>query len=192
MPDADRHETDVDSTDVEDEQRQQVHSDDSRAGRRYRPGRGGFDPEAAALAARTKYARRQRIVLIVLLAAVVTAVIAALAWPVVWWVHVLIDLGLVGYLVYLRRQVRIEEDIRSRRLARLSGDSDDDASDEGYEPEPAEYAEHESEEYSAEDRAPGEGDPTTQAVMVDIDEEDPMFDELDERTWRPYRRASGE
>ena len=63
----------------EDDEARQVHSDDVRAGRRYRPGRGGFDPEAAAQAARAKYAHRQRTVLLLLIAAITTAVLAVQA-----------------------------------------------------------------------------------------------------------------
>src|SRR5687768_8828976 len=54
---------------------------------RYRPGRGGFDPEAAALAARRRYAFRQRVVLTMLIMALVTGVIAAFALSGLWWVH---------------------------------------------------------------------------------------------------------
>ncbi|NMH98477.1 hypothetical protein [Pseudonocardia acidicola] len=88
---------------------------------RYRPGRGGFDPEAAALAARARYAIRQRIVLSLLALAGITALVAGIAMPTLWWLHALIDLALVGYLVYLRRQVRMEETIRARRAARMAG-----------------------------------------------------------------------
>jgi hypothetical protein len=88
---------------------------------RYRRGRGGFDPEAAALAARTRYAFRQRVVLAMLITALVTGVIAAVAVAGLWWAHGAVDLALVGYLVYLRRQVRLEEAIRERRAARMAG-----------------------------------------------------------------------
>ncbi len=88
---------------------------------RYRPGRGGFDPEAARLAARARYVVRQRVVLGLLVAAVASAVVAALVLRPAWWVHGGVDLALVGYLVYLRRQVRLEEAIRERRAARLAG-----------------------------------------------------------------------
>ena len=88
---------------------------------RYRPGRGGFDPEAAALAARARYAFRQRVVLAMLVVALVTGVVAAVAVPGLWWPHSAVDLALVGYLVYLRRQVRLEEAIRERRAARMAG-----------------------------------------------------------------------
>jgi hypothetical protein len=88
---------------------------------RYRPGRGGFDPEAAALAARARYAFRQRVVLAMLIIALGTGVIAAVGVPGMWWPHGAVDLALVGYLVYLRRQVRLEEAIRERRAARMAG-----------------------------------------------------------------------
>lgn len=88
---------------------------------RYRPGRGGFDPEAAALTASARYSLRQRVVLAMLATVVLTAVAAALAVPWLWWVHVAADLALAGYLFYLRRQVRLEEAIRERRAARMAG-----------------------------------------------------------------------
>src|SRR5690349_11574427 len=86
----------------------------------YRPGRGGFDPEAAEIAARAKYRFRQRTVVILLAIAVITGVVAGFLFPLAWWGHGAIDVVLVGYLVYLRRQVRIEEEIRQRRLARFN------------------------------------------------------------------------
>ncbi len=88
---------------------------------RYRAGRGGFDAEAAAMIARARYAFRQRVVLAMLVAAVATGVAAAAALPGVWWAHGAVDVMLVGYLVYLRRQVRMEEAIRTRRAARMAG-----------------------------------------------------------------------
>jgi len=88
---------------------------------RYRPGRGGFDPAAAAVAAQARYAFRRRIVFALLVATVVTGVTAVLVAPVLWWLHGSVDVLLVGYLVYLRRQVRMEETIRERRAARMAG-----------------------------------------------------------------------
>src|SRR6266540_6974948 len=46
--------------------------------RRYRPGRGGFDPEAAAVIARAKYGFRQRVVLAMIVGIVLTAVFAGI------------------------------------------------------------------------------------------------------------------
>jgi hypothetical protein len=160
--------------------------------RRYRPGRGGFDPEAAALTARAKYAFRQRVVLAMLLLAVATAVTAAVVYPVVWWAHGAIDMSLVGYLAYLRRQVRIEEEIRERRLARMA------AARRAAAPPRAE------EDYDTVERpAPvavsvpvARNEPPRithpHAVVVDIDDEDPAFDELDDLDSLRYRRAVGE
>jgi hypothetical protein len=100
---------------------------------RYRPGRGGYDPHAAALTARARYAFRRRMVLALLILAVGTAVAAAFTLPQLWWGHGAADLLLVGYLVYLRRQVRVEESIRRRRAARMDSPrrvADDVDSDE--------------------------------------------------------------
>lgn len=92
------------------------------AGTRYRPGRGGYDPEAAVLAAQARATFRQRAVLVLVLTAVTTALVAVvLVVPEAWWVHGAADLLLVGYLVNLRRQVRSEQAIRARRAARLAG-----------------------------------------------------------------------
>lgn len=230
MPDTELDQADIDAEldteqESEDADWRPVHSDDARAGRRYRPGRGGYDPEAAALAARAKYARRQRIVLTMLLLAVTTGILAALVTSVLWWLHAVVDLSLVGYLTYLRRQVRIEEEIRARRLARFNGEHDAEAEPE-YEEYPDEQdadarADHPRQErvpeldefeddydfdaefdmepeahldrrVGPEDRAADIRPPVRRGVRVEIDDEDPMFDELDERTWEPYRRAVGE
>lgn len=87
--------------------------------RPFRRGRGGYDPETAALVAQAKYAFRRRVVAFLLIAAVATGVVAGVFYPPLWYGHAGLDLLLVGYLTYLRRQVRIEEEIRARRLARL-------------------------------------------------------------------------
>jgi hypothetical protein len=89
---------------------------------RYRRGRGGYDPEAAALAAQARYVSRQRIVVALVLLALTTGLIAGgLAMPGVWYLHAAVDVCLLGYLVYLRIQVREEQAIRYRRSARMAG-----------------------------------------------------------------------
>ncbi|MEU6646739.1 gephyrin-like molybdotransferase receptor GlpR [Saccharomonospora sp. NPDC046836] len=165
---------------------------DDSSGRRYRPGRGGFDPEAAEMAARAKYAFRQRVVLGLILVVVVTAVIAGFVLPIVWWANGLADATLVGYLVYLRRQVRIEEEIRQRRLARFSNANRRQA--RAAEPvEHIEFVTAPRREPVGSERKPV---PTSrirrQAVVVDLEDEDPAFHELDEPGRLPYRRAVGE
>lgn len=174
-----------------------------RAG--YRPGRGGFDPEAAEIAARAKYGFRQRIVVILLVIAVLTAVLAGFLIPLVWWGHGAIDVALVGYLVYLRRQVRIEEEIRQRRLARFNSTraprrpsprpavEDAIEDDEPIEDVEAVNVVEPPVRREVVERRPS---PTSRvrrsAVVVDLDDEDPAFEELDEPGTGPYRRAVGE
>jgi hypothetical protein len=168
----------------------------------YRPGRGGFDPEAAEIAARAKYGFRQRIVVILLVIAVSTAAVAGFLVPLVWWGHGAVDVVLVGYLVYLRRQVRIEEEIRQRRLARFNSSRTprrpapprpavQDEEIEAPEVEDVEVVEPVRREVV--ERRPS---PTSRvrrsAVVVDLDDEDPAFEELDEPGTGPYRRAVGE
>ncbi|NKE63680.1 hypothetical protein FXN61_45985 [Lentzea sp. PSKA42] len=87
--------------------------------RPFRRGRGGYDPETAAMVAQAKYAFRRRVVAFLLVAAVATGVVAGVFYTPLWYGHAALDLLTVGYLTYLRRQVRIEEEIRARRLARL-------------------------------------------------------------------------
>jgi hypothetical protein len=89
---------------------------------RYRPGRGGYDAEAAEVAAAARYVFRQRLVLGLALLAVATGLAAGgLALTNGWYVHAAVDLCLIGYLAYLRRQVRLEQSIRTRRAARMAG-----------------------------------------------------------------------
>ncbi|TCP53049.1 hypothetical protein EV191_105111 [Tamaricihabitans halophyticus] len=172
--------------------------------RTYRPGRGGFDPEAAALAAKAKYRFRQRVVLIMLIAAVVSAVAALITVPLVWWAHGAIDAVLIGYLVYLRRQVRLEEDVRQRRLARMErarrmaaarraeapeqADRAGGVEDEAVAEEPAELRRRPTPRPSA-PRAPA---PLPGTVVLELDDEDPAFNELDDPSAQPFRRAVGE
>ncbi|WP_103336844.1 divisome protein SepX/GlpR [Amycolatopsis sp. CA-126428] len=173
----------------------------------YRPGRGGFDPEAAEIAARAKYGFRQRIVVALLVIAVISGVVAGVVFPLAWWGHGAIDVVLVGYLVYLRRQVRIEEEIRQRRLARFNSTraprrpstsavpststSASSAEEDHAETEDVDVVEPARRQVV--ERRPS---PTSRvrrsAVVVDLDDEDPAFEELDEPGTGPYRRAVGE
>jgi hypothetical protein len=165
--------------------------------RPYRPGRGGFDAEAAALTARARYTFRQRVVVLMLLSAVITILLAVTVSPLLWWTHVAIDLGLVGYLGYLRRQVRIEEEIRERRTARLAAQQPRRVP----EPEPEVDTDDSAEVDEYEEPVPRSVLPQRQpltrhvhpgTVVVDTDDEDPVFAELDEPGALPYRRAVGE
>lgn len=140
----------------------------SRPPARYRPGRGGFDPEAAAAAAHAKYAFRQRVVLGLLVLLLAAGAAALLVSTVFWWVTGVVGAGLVGYLTYLRRQVRIEEGIRARRAARLAGTRQSPAADD---PELDEWA-HRGRDASAEERAADEIRATAAPVTAGADEDD--------------------
>jgi hypothetical protein len=202
-----------------DESETAITDDDYRdyedAPRPYRPGRGGYDPEAAAAAARAKYAFRQRAVLALLGLAVLSALFAGLVMPVVWWGHGGVDLLLVSYLAYLRRQVRIEADVRERRQARIRGRVADEAEFveteydhpdyveeepapvdvvEPVAPEPVEpeLSEYEDAPRSTPARAPYRPRPVlTGTTVVDIDDEDPAFEDLELPHRRGYRRVAG-
>lgn len=168
--------------------------------RAYRPGRGGFDPEVAERTARAKYAARQRLVIILLVLAVVTGLTAGLVLSTLWWAHAAVDLTLVGYLTYLRRQVRIEEQIRQRRAARMATPRPRPSVRPHAAPPPVE-AEHDDEQADPEEHVsalppvarlvpapihhPG-------ATRLELDDEDPAFDELDAPGSPHYRRAVGE
>lgn len=183
---------------------------EQRARRPYRPGRGGFDPAAAELAANARYALRQRIVIGLAIGAAVTLIGAIFAAGVMWGAHLAMDAGLLGYLGYLRRQVRIEEDIRSRRadrFAKVHGSVQPSIDDElpdnvedvdeldGFSEyddyrDFTDYQDDETQEEAVRTRVGVPPHPG--AAAVELDDEDPVFDELRPRFEPPYRRAVGE
>ena len=170
-----------------------VSSAGARSGARYRPGRGGFDPEAAEIAAKAKYAYRQRVVLSLIAAVIITAVAAVFLWSPMWWANGAAGLALVGYLAYLRRQVRIEEEIRQRRLARMHAIARERRDLDEFEPrEEIEVAEYRREIVGAERKPVPSSRIRRQAVVLDLDDEDPAFHELNDPGQLPFRRAVGE
>jgi hypothetical protein len=110
------------ATEAHDDEFDDGYTGDDAHRRSYRPGRGGFDADAAAAAAHARYTFRQRVAVGLIAIAVLSLLAALVVTPVLWWLHVVTDLGLVGYLVFLRRQTRIEDELRRRRLARLTGE----------------------------------------------------------------------
>ncbi|WP_067698160.1 divisome protein SepX/GlpR [Nocardia jejuensis] len=132
-----------------------------------RRGRGGYDPEADAIARVARYTFRQRAVLGLVLGALLFAAAGLALSPVLWWLSALSGTVLVGYLAYLRRQVHLEEEIRRRRTSRLRKHEDD--------------AEQEQ------DQAPDRPRPDKEtarsqlrrAVLVEPDDEDPVFENLE-------------
>lgn len=85
----------------------------------HRAGRGGFDPEADNVARAIRYRNRQRTML-GLAGLTVVSILASFIFSTLFvWGAVTFGVLLGAYLYYLRRQVRIEHQIRQRRMARL-------------------------------------------------------------------------
>ena len=112
----------------------------------------------SAVASAARYEFRQRTVLGLLIAAIMTAALAIIVSSAMWWLAGLAVTALVGYLFYLRRQVRLEQEIRRRRLARLQRSRAGEA--------------HDGSEVPGRLRRPG-------AVVLEADDEDPEFEHLD-------------
>lgn len=179
---------------VDSEGSQVVDEEIAHAGmeRQYRPGRGGFDPEAAALAAQARYAFRQRVVVALVAGMLGTLLLALVSSAGYWWLQAGFDVALIGYLGYLRRQVRIEEQVRRRRAERQAGarpaafesepDRDGDEDDDGG----GEVAATEPE------AAPPPVALYPRATPLDLDDEAPDFDDLAAAYEPQYRRAAGE
>lgn len=127
-----------------------------------RRGRGAYDPMADRVAAEQRAHARQRTALILLGLSLVAVFAAVLTVPAVWWFAGGTVLLLAAYLTYLRRQVRLEDSLRRRRVermrrARLGVESREDDELSVVPPRL---------------RRPG-------AVVLEIDDEDPAFDMLD-------------
>jgi hypothetical protein len=155
-----------------------------------RAGRGGYDPDAAEVARQFKYSRRRRVAVVLLLATLLCLAAAILISPVMWAGTAVFGLLLVGYLAYLRRQVQIEASIRERRLARLR---------RARQIRP-EYDQH-VENPMAGGPVPRGAVPTSQVPstgfrrgrqIIDLDDDDPAFEDLEYYQPVAYRRASGQ
>lgn len=81
--------------------------------------RGGYDPENDARITEARFRFRQRVTLVLGVLAVVALGAGLMNVPFAWYGLGAVVLALVGYLAYLRRTVRIEAEIRRRRMARL-------------------------------------------------------------------------
>ncbi|UPW03605.1 hypothetical protein M1C57_18450 [Rhodococcus pyridinivorans] len=152
----DRPEIDSDEADVHHEAAPD--HEPVRAHAPQRRGRGGFDPHADAVASAARYEFRQRAVLGLLIAAIMTSALALIVSSVMWWLAGLAAVALVAYLFYLRRQVHLEQEIRRRRLARLQRSRA--GARGGHDDVPQRL------------RRPG-------AVVLEVDDEDPEFEHLD-------------
>ena len=141
-----------------------------------------FDTKTAAAVSARKYAFRKRMLMVMAVILVGSATAAFQVTPDAWWVCGTATAVTMLYLAYLRRQTRIEEKVRRRRMHRMARAhlGVENAHDREYEVVPSRL------------RRPG-------AVVLEIDDEDPIFEHLDNampmRTFgwpRDLPRAVGE
>jgi hypothetical protein len=122
-----------------------------------------YESKTAEVVSARKYLFRKRMVTSMAVALLASAALAYLVAPWAWWVCAAVGVVTVLYLGYLRRQTRIEEQLRRRRAqrvrrSRLGVENTDDP---------------ELDVVPARLRRPG-------AAVLEIDDEDPVFEHLDE------------
>lgn len=137
-----------------------------------------YESKAAVAAAERKYRFRSRMLSVMALAILFTGIAAFALSPGMWWLCGTVSVISVLYLAYLRRQTRIEEQLRRRRAQRMmrSRHGVENTQDEEFDVVPSRL------------RRPG-------AVVLDIDDEDPIFEHLEyARMARDYDlpRAAGQ
>ena len=159
---ADEYEYVEDSSGIED----QADTDVRAADRAVAPRRGRYDPAKAAAISARKYKFRKRMLAFLTLVMLATAAaayfMAATAAPWSWYVCGGTAAVTLLYLGYLRRQTRIEERLRRRRVQRMARSrlGVENTEDRDLDLVPSRL------------RRPG-------AVVLEIDDEDPMFEHLD-------------
>ncbi len=129
------------------------------------PRRRRYDSETAAAVAVSarKFRFRKRTVTTMVLSLAASAALAHLVAPALWWLCVGVAGVTLFYLAYLRRQTRIEQRLRRRRMQRMA------RSRFGVE----NTYDHELDVIPSRLRRPG-------AVVLEIDDEDPVFENLDD------------
>jgi hypothetical protein len=121
-----------------------------------------FDTKTAAAVSARKYAFRKKVLIVMALVLIGSATAAFKVSPAAWWVCGSATAITLLYLGYLRRQTRIEEKVRHRRMKRIARArlGVENAYDRDYDVIPSRL------------RRPG-------AVVLEIDDEDPVFEHLD-------------
>lgn len=121
-----------------------------------------FDSRTAAAVSARKYVFRKRVLMAMAVVLVGSATAAFELTPSAWWICGSATTVTVLYLAYLRRQTRIEERVRRRRMQRMARArlGVENANDREYDVVPSRL------------RRPG-------AVVLEIDDEDPSFEHLD-------------
>ncbi|MDO0975083.1 divisome protein SepX/GlpR [Mycolicibacterium frederiksbergense] len=140
--------------------------------------RNRYESKTAQAVSARKYAFRKKVLLTMSVLLVLSAVLAAVLSPGLWWAVGSVATVTVLYLGYLRRQTRIEEQVRRRRAQRMmrSRLGVENTEDGDFDVVPARL------------RRPG-------AAVLEIDDEDPAFEHLEyARFAREYDlpRAAGQ
>ncbi len=130
-----------------------------------------YDSNTAAAISARKYAFRKRVLMVMALVLIGSASTAFLLTSAAWWFCGTAAAVTVLYLGYLRRQTRIEERVQRRRMQRMARSrlGVENTYDREFDVVPSRL------------RRPG-------AVVLDIDDEDPIFEHLD---YAPYARDYG-
>src|SRR6202011_311529 len=125
------------------------------------PRRRLYESKTAAAVSARKYRCRKRVLSVMALVLAATTGAAVTVWPGGWWACGTAGLVTIVYLGYLRRQTRIEEQVRRRRMQRMARSrlGVENAADRDY-------------DVPSRLRRPG-------AVVLEIDDADPIFEHLD-------------
>ncbi|RUP07345.1 MAG: hypothetical protein EKK34_00075 [Mycobacterium sp.] len=121
-----------------------------------------FENKTAAAVSARKYAFRKRVLVAMAVVLVGSAIAAFEVTPMAWWLCAAATTVTLMYLFYLRRQTKIEEQVRRRRMQRMARSrlGVENTQDREYDLVPSRL------------RRPG-------AVVLEIDDEDPIFEHLD-------------
>lgn len=124
--------------------------------------RNRYESKTAQAVSARKYTFRKRVLMSMAVTLVLSAVLAAVWSPTLWWAVGTVTTVTVLYLGYLRRQTRIEEQVRRRRAQRMmrSRLGVENTEDGEFDVVPSRL------------RRPG-------AAVLDIDDEDPVFEHLE-------------
>ncbi len=120
-----------------------------------------YESKTAAVVSARKYRFRKRVLLAMSLVLIATTIAAVTVWPGGWWACGTAGTITILYLAYLRRQTRIEERVRRRRVQRMARSrvGVPNTADRGY-------------DMPSRMRQPG-------TAVLEIDDEDPIFEHLD-------------
>jgi hypothetical protein len=138
------------------------------AGTKSQERRRHYESKTAAAVSARKFRFRKRVLLVMSVLLVASAVAAYVVSPTFWWACGTVGAITILYLGYLRRQTRIEAQVRRRRAQRMmrSHLGVENTNDQEFDVVPARL------------RRPG-------SIVLEIDDEDPIFEHLD---YAPFAR----